>query len=175
MYQPYYFFMSCYYTLYWASEGCHPRKIDFDGGPLILTRLETIKGIFRRNNSRAWFKIDDYQYSDEEIEDNFKNRLRKKLSKIEEIDWDIFYIGINDRQLGRQGKFVSRIEGIYCPDNILWGTHAYLIKRKSVLKIIDWLTPINYPIDHCLMLLDIKRLTLINPLVKAYNHDSDTA
>lgn len=135
-----------------------------------LSHLNIYKSILSSSEELHLILEDDIYFSD-----NFKSRLRKKLHKIEHIDWDIFYVGINDLQQKKCGKFVNSIEGIYCPDNILWGTHGYVIKKESVLKIMDLLTPIKLPIDHCLMLLDIKRLTLVNPLVKTYNKDSDTA
>lgn len=151
-----------------SSDGCKPLKSGEYG--CYLSHLNIYKSILDSSEELHLILEDDIYFAD-----NFKNRLRKKLSKISHIDWDIFYVGINDLQQGRHGEFVSRIEGIYCPDNILWGTHGYLIKRQSVLKIMDLLTPIKLPIDHQLMLLDIKRLTLINPIVKTYNRDSDTA
>lgn len=57
---------------------------------------------------------------------------------------------------------------------MLWGTHGYLIKKETIKNIINLLYPIVLPIDVFLMGLDIKRLTLINLIVKVTNKDSDT-
>ena len=64
-YQPYYVFMSFYYVFFWALEGFPVRKIN---ETYSLTRCETCQGFFRRNHSRMWYKMDDYQYSDAEIQ-----------------------------------------------------------------------------------------------------------
>lgn len=135
-----------------------------------LSHLKVYKSIIESSEELHLILEDDIYFAN-----NFKNKLRKKLAKIENINWDIFYLGINDLQQKKQGKFISSIEGIYCPEKILWGTHAYLIKKESVSKIMDSLTPIKFPIDHKLMLLNINRLTLAQTIVKTYNKDSDTA
>jgi glycosyl transferase, family 25 len=135
-----------------------------------LSHLNIYKSILESSEDLHLILEDDIYFVK-----NFKNKLRKKLAKIEHVNWDIFYLGINDLQQKIKGKFISSIEGIYCPEKILWGTHAYLIKKDTVSKIMDSLTPIQLPIDHTLMLLDINRLTLVQTIVKTYNRDSDTA
>lgn len=107
---------------------------------------------------------------------NFKMRFNTLLNKVKDVEWDIFYLGINCYEIeGFKGHYIGRrFDGIYYPDNPLWGTHGYLIKKETVKKIFNLLMPITLPIDVFLMGLDIKRLTLCKTIIKTPNADSDT-
>lgn len=106
---------------------------------------------------------------------NFNYKLNKILKKVKEVEWDMFYIGINCwEEKCLEGEYIDK--EIYYPINPIWGTHGYLIKRESVKKIVNRMLPMEVPVDVFLMtrLPDIKRLVLLNTLVKTYNVDSDT-
>lgn len=106
---------------------------------------------------------------------NFKNKLFQILDRVKLVEWDVFYIGINCYWPEcKKGKYVYRPLGIYYPDNIAYGTHAYLIKKSTINKIYDSLFPIRWAIDVLLTALDLKRLSLINTIAKVDNIDSDT-
>ncbi len=109
--------------------------------------------------------------------DDFNFKLKEILTKVQNVDWDIFYLGINCKyNKCKRGKFVGkRSDGIYFPKYPIWGTHAYLIKKTAVQKIYHKLMPIILPIDVRLMYLpELNKLTLIDTIIKAYFNDSDT-
>jgi glycosyl transferase family 25 len=106
----------------------------------------------------------------------FNNKLNKILNKVLNVEWDIFYLGINCySKFCKEGEFIgNKINGIYYPKHCIPGTHGYLIKKESIKKIIDSFFPINVAVDTFLMMLDIKRLTLINTIIKTNNSYSET-
>ena len=60
-----------------------------------------------------------------------------------------------------------------------YSTHAYIIKRSAILKLLKLVYPINVPIDTLLINLsrkkEIKIISVINEITKQRNsHDSDT-
>ncbi len=111
--------------------------------------------------------------------DRFNNKLKELLEKVSDVEWDIFYIGRNCHKSAskcKEGIYIgNKRDGIYYPEHPFFGTHAYIIKKSTLLRIIDNLVPIILPIDLFLMtLLDIKKLTLVNRIVKVERIDSDT-
>jgi GR25 family glycosyltransferase involved in LPS biosynthesis len=109
---------------------------------------------------------------------NFNNKLKKLLKFVKDEEWDVFYLGINSYFDGdKEGEPVGRRgNGIYRPKNMISGTHGYLIKKSTVEKIINKLTPIKLAFDVALMEpdLDIKRITLLETIIKTPNAQSDT-
>ena len=107
---------------------------------------------------------------------NFKNKLKLLLSRVENIDWDVLYIGINKHENNcDEGEYLlDKSFGIYYPKHPMWGTHAYIVRKESFKKIVPLLEPVMLPIDVMLMYMDIKRLTLTNMLVYPRISISDT-
>jgi len=62
---------------------------------------------------------------------NLDNIIRGILGKIN-IDFDILFLGNNKKNYGE--KYIDEIYYID-KNNILWGTHAYLINNKNINKI----------------------------------------
>lgn len=133
-----------------------------------LSHLHILQTILTSNQELHMILEDDVYF----VRD-FKTKLTKTLSAVKYIEWDILYIGINQfTQEDKQGIYVK--EGIYYPLNSLWGTHAYIVKRSAVRRIINLLTPIILPIDVTLMTLSLKKLVLLDPIVKTVFSNSDT-
>lgn len=119
--------------------------------------------------------------SDEEVhlilEDDvyFVPGFVKKLNRILDVEdeWDIFYLGYNPISDDfREGEFITK--DVYRPKNMFYGTHAYIIKKKTIEKVMHLLMPIVLPIDVYLSSLGLKTLASRNRIIKAYGIDSDT-
>lgn len=108
--------------------------------------------------------------------DGFNIKLNMIMKRIKNVNWDIFYLGINCyTDCCKEGEYVgNKIHGIYCPKHIVAGTHGYLIKKQSIKKIMDCFLPINKAVDIFLMNINIKRLTLTNTIIKTCNTYSET-
>lgn len=106
---------------------------------------------------------------------NFMKRFNFLMGCLQKLDWDIFYLGMHNTR-PEQKLGVRFGHGIYEPTVKSWGTHAYLIKKHTVKKIIDRMLPIVLPWDVALMdMKDFKRLGLISPIVHISDFsDSDT-
>lgn len=106
----------------------------------------------------------------------FNNKLNKILNNIKNVEWDIFYLGINCYEKScMEGEYIgNKINGIYYPKHIISGTHGYLIKKQSIKKIMDCFFPISIAIDLYLMNINIKKLTLSTTIVKTNNDYSET-
>ena len=109
------------------------------------------------------------------FEMNFKNRMNKALNKIKNYEWDVLFAGVNVYDItSYDGKYIGeKCDGIYYPDNILPGTHGYVIKKSAVQKIIQEMRTIDYPYDLKVM-IHTKKLVLRNTLIKTSNLYSDT-
>lgn len=106
----------------------------------------------------------------------FNNKLNKTLDKVKNVEWDIFYLGINcyDKSC-MEGEYIgNKIHGIYYPKNISTGTHGYLMKKQSIKKIKDCFFPINIAVDLFLMEISVKKLILKNTIIKTNNLYSET-
>lgn len=107
---------------------------------------------------------------------DLKEKLNAILNQVKNIEWDIFYLGINCYwEECKQGTYVT--ENIYFPNEYIWGTHAYLIKKDFLERKFNELFPIILPIDVVLMsLMNAKKLTLADTIIKVkqYGNDSDT-
>lgn len=136
-----------------------------------LSHLNIFRSILESSDELHLILEDDVYFVN-----GFNSKLDKLLKKLQDVEWDIFYLGVNSYSPEcRKGTFVgNKIDGIYCPIDPPTGTHAYLIKKETVKKIIDLMSPIVLPIDILLVRLDLKRLTLINLIALVDNTDSDT-
>lgn len=134
-----------------------------------LSHLDVYKKIITSNEEMHLILEDDVFFVP-----SFKVKANTLLSKVAKIEWDILYLGVNNwNETHHQGTFVQ--EGIYCPANPIWGTHAYVIKKSTLERIIDLLMPIILPIDVKLMeMTEIKKLVLTNNIVRNHNSESDT-
>lgn len=105
---------------------------------------------------------------------HFTTKFRRLLNQLQKLNWDIFYVGLNNHMPnGKDGEQIR--PGIYCPKYSVWGTHAYLIKKPTVEKLANCWFPIVLPWDIHLMTSNIRRLALTNPIVKVLDYnDSDT-
>lgn len=108
--------------------------------------------------------------------DGFNIKFNIIMNRIKNMNWDIFYLGINCyTDCCKEGEYIgNKIHGIYCPKHVVSGTHGYLIKKQSIKKIMDCFFPINMAVDLFLMNIDIKRLTLTNTIIKTNNSYSET-
>jgi glycosyl transferase family 25 len=108
--------------------------------------------------------------------DGFNIKYNILMNRIKNINWDIFYLGINCyTNCCKEGEYVgNKIHGIYYPKHVLAGTHGYLIKKQSIKKIMDCFFPIHKAVDIFLMNIDIKRFTLTNTIIKTNNTYSET-
>lgn len=110
---------------------------------------------------------------------NFNSRLNRIIQKVKDVEWDIFYIGINYDESGSDlnGTYVGdKKDGIYFPNNLGYGTHAYLIKKQTILNHMDKFWPIRLQIDLFMMRNpELKKLCLVKRMVKTtFQSDSDT-
>ena len=142
------------------------RKLTRGNYGCYLSHLNIFKSILNHPEDMHLVLEDDAFFVEK-----FNNKLDRLLKKVQNVEWDIFYLGINRNDFVC-GEFVTH--DIYYPKYPLWGTHGYLIKKETIEKIIDQLLPIKLPIDVTLMNMDIKRLTLRNLIIKTNNSDSDT-
>lgn len=67
------------------------------------------------------------------------------MNQLEELDWDIVY-------LGKKKKYVDGIDKtpLFCEpfwSAGLFGAHAYLLNKKSISKVIQGYKPVKYPAD----------------------------
>lgn len=135
-----------------------------------LSHLKVYKSILESSDELHLIIEDDAHFVK-----HFKDRFNRILKKVESSEWDVFYLGVNcDSENYKQGKVLNKTLGLYYPDNPVWGTHGYLIKKETIKKIENILSPITLPIDVFLMSIDIKRLTLFNTIIKTSRLDSDT-
>lgn len=125
-----------------------------------------------KNNAEISLVLEDDVF----FVDGFNIKFNMIMKRIKNINWDIFYLGINCyTDCCKEGEYIgSKIHGIYCPKHVVAGTHGYLIKKQSIKKIMDCFLPINKAVDIFLMNIDIKRLTLTNTIVKTNNSYSET-
>ena len=78
------------------------------------------------------------------IENNIENDINNIISKID-INFDILFLS----NLIHENHGLHYKDNIYYvdPNNLLWGTSAYIINNKNVKKIINLLYDIDLPID----------------------------
>ena len=137
-----------------------------------LSHYNILKSILNSSNELNLILEDDVWFVP-----NFRNRLNRALRLAKNAEWDMFFIGIHyhDGDFPR-GNFIGhKGDGIFYPDNLIYGTHAYLIKKSSVQKIIDLMFPVKYPVDAFYSFANVKKLALANVIVKTVdNSDSDT-
>ena len=99
---------------------------------------------------------------DSVIANDFYERLEKGLRDIPS-DWDIILLGLTCLKCD--------IKLDYITVNRFWGTHGYIIKNKSAIKLLEYLDrPLSKQIDADISLL-IKRKLInvygINPIIVA--------
>lgn len=140
-----------------------------------LSHLNILKKILTSDEEIHLILEDDVYFVS-----GFIDKLNYCLSKVKNSIWDIFYLGINRPSCVNfkflRGKYVGNIQdGIFYPKYKWWGTHGYLVKKSSVAKIINLITPIILPYDCQLMeVKSIHKLILAKTIIKSYNMDSDT-
>lgn len=133
-----------------------------------LSHLGIYQEILNRPEKMHFILEDDVYFPRD-----FDKIFEQTMDKIRDVEWDVFYAGINPNDNHLEGTYID--DNLYYPKHILWGTHAYVIKKTTVEKIIDRLLPIILPIDTMLMHLeDLKRLVMVKPIVKVRFTDSDT-
>lgn len=131
-----------------------------------LSHLSIFRDILNSNKELHLILEDDVQFARQ-----FKQQLNELLVRITNVEWDIFYVGVTyDGEI--KGKFID--DDLCFPTSLIWGTHAYIMKRNTVQNIINRLLPIDMPIDLKLTKLNLKLLTIVNPLARVTYADSDT-
>jgi len=153
------------YTQVLETERTRKRKHHYDltrgGIGCYLSHLSIYKKIIESNIEYGIIFEDDCV-----ISEDFYSRLQVGLNKIPK-DWDIFLLGLICLK--------CHINNDYVNVNRFWGTHSYVIKKKSAAKLLEYLDrPLSKQIDADLSLL-IKRKLIkvyaINPLISVQNND----
>jgi GR25 family glycosyltransferase involved in LPS biosynthesis len=74
---------------------------------------------------------------------DFNNKINKTINLINKNDWDVIYVGYFDnfKNSLKQNKYYKKIE------NIIYGTHAYIINRNGAEKLLQKALPIVDQID----------------------------
>lgn len=99
-----------------------------------------IMDIIEQKNTTAKYSIifeDDFN-----ISDNFMEQLQQNESVINELDFDILFLG--NLLTGSKGEHIS--ENIY-GKNEVYGTHGYLINNKNISHIKNSMKKVDENID----------------------------
>jgi GR25 family glycosyltransferase involved in LPS biosynthesis len=92
--------------------------------------------------------------------DDFMNKLKDSIKKIQNVDFDLLYLGNHN---DNHGELI--IDNIYKSNNneSLIGTHSYLVNNKKIDKIINSTKYMDAPID--IKIQDLSRRNELNVLV----------
>jgi len=102
---------------------------------------------------------------DFELTDDFKEKINEALSVVDNIDFDLLYLG---NLFGAKGKHINKNVYHDNKDHQLYGTHGYLINNKNIQKIIENTQYIDRPIDVLIDELsnaEILKVYLIDPTI----------
>ena len=87
--------------------------------------------------------------------DNFKNVFNDIFEEIKDMDWDIITLGrrcnkkLFDNEDCTGGKIIYK--NTFYPDFVGYGTYAYIIKAKTINKLLQTTFPFSKPIDVVLI------------------------
>jgi len=142
----------------------HHYELTRGGIGCYLSHLSIYKKIIESNAEYGIIFEDDSIVSED-----FYSRVQTGLTKIPK-DWDIFLFGLTCIDCDDNNDYVNV--------NRFWGTHSYMIKKKSAVKILEYLDrPLPKQIDADLSLL-IKRKLInvysINPHISEHNYDFES-
>jgi glycosyl transferase family 25 len=105
------------------------------------------------NSNEEMFLIfeDDINFNNT---DDFINKINKSINLINKNDWDVIYLGyfgIKDLfKLSQQNIYYQKIE------DLIYGTHAYIINRKGAQKLLNNAIPIVDQIDSYMSFMTIR-------------------
>jgi mannosyltransferase OCH1-like enzyme len=105
---------------------------------LALKHASILKDIFKKQYETSLILEDDVTLCDNFVE--YCNLFMEQLPK----DWDIAWVGscLNLHEPEVDGKYVYKTNrGSRC-------THAFLVSKSMVNKVIDYISDINLPSDH---------------------------
>jgi len=74
---------------------------------------------------------------------DFINKINKSINLINKNDWDVIYVGYFDhfKKIFKKNQYYKKTE------NIIYGTHAYIINRQGAHKLLQKAIPIVDQID----------------------------
>ena len=82
---------------------------------------------------------------------NFTNKINKTINLINKNDWDIIYLCYFTFNLQHNNKSYFKI------NNLIYGTHSYIINKKGARKLLELSLPIVDQIDSYMAYMAINR------------------